>query len=184
MTVLSFRPSLAVGETSAGQARAALGVLALLLWSVWLGGCGFQLRAWGIADAFQTARLQSDASVDLDRELRRALRAAGVNVVDGDADVVLEISEQRAERHVVAVSQDTRAAEYALGLEVRVACKSGDGTPLWPVRPFRMERVVALQRDNLLASESEQALVEIEMRADLIAAILRALGAAARDGAR
>ena len=157
------------------SARAAvLGLVAALA-----VGCGFQLRSWDLAVAFETARIDADRSADLGRDLAAALRSAGVRVVEAnaDADVVLELADQRSERRSGAVTSAGRAAEYELALEVAFGVVGGDGQALAATRLLRSERVARLQGDNIVGASEEQTLLIAEMRNDLVGRMLRSLGA-------
>lgn len=158
--------------------RGAVSLLALAT-----AGCGFRLRRWEIAGTFDTVRIDADRSVDLDHDLRQALTAAGVHVVDERASIVMTLARQRAERRSVAVTGAARTAEYELSLQVHFAVGDGDGGELAPSRLLRSERVARLDRDNIVGSSEEQALLRAELRRDLIGRMLRTLGALADDAA-
>lgn len=143
-------------------------------------GCGFQLRTWDLAAAFETARIDADGSADLDRELAQALRSAGVRVVQEDADVVLRLADQRSARRSVSVTSAGRAAEYELALEVAFGVIDSDGQELAAMRQLRSERTAPLHLDNIVGSSEEQALLAAELRTDLVDQMLRALSAIGR----
>lgn len=151
--------------------RAALSVVAALA-----AGCGFALRTWDVAVAFETVAIQADRSADLDRELAQALRSAGVRVVDTDADAVLVLADQRSDRRSAAVTSTGRAAEYELAIEVTFSVVGRD-EELAAARQLRSERVARLDRDNIVGSSEEQALLATEMRNDLVGQMLRTLAA-------
>ena len=156
--------------------RGAISLLALAA-----AGCGFRLRRWDIAGTLGTVRIDADRSVDLDRDLRQALTAAGVRVVEGAADIVVALDRQRASQRSVAVTGAARTSEYELALQVDFALADGEGEELAPARLLQSERVVRLDRDNIVGSSEEQALLRAEMRQDLIGRMLRALSALAND---
>ena len=158
--------------------RGALSLLALAA-----AGCGFRLRRWNVAGTFDTVRIDADRSVDLDDDLRQALTAAGVQVVEEHACVVMTLARQRAERRSVAVTSAARTAEYELALQVDFAVGDAEGGELAPSRVLRSERVARLDRDNVVGSSEEQALLRTELRRDLIGQMLRTLGALADDAA-
>lgn len=151
--------------------------------AVGLAGCGFQLRAWSLSEAFQTARVEADASVDFARGLGLALRRAGLSVVEGEADVVLTLSRQAQTRRAASVAADARLAEYELALQVEVAGADGAGVVLMPTRVLRVERIARLDRNNLIGASEEEALLATQMRDALIGRIVRALGAVAAQSA-
>ena len=150
---------------------------ALCVVTALVSGCGFKLRTWDLAVAFETASISAASGVDLDRELARALRSAGVRVVEAEADVVLQLADQRNERRSVAVTSAGRTAEYELTLEVAFGVTDRDGQDLAATRLLRSERVARLDRDNIVGSSEEQALLGTEMRNDLVSQMLRTLGA-------
>lgn len=147
------------------------------------GGCGFRLRGWDLAGAFDAARIEAAGGVDLHRDLAEGLRLAGLRVVDADADVVLRLAEQRRSRRTATVTVAGRAAEVELALEVTFAVHAGDGRELAAERRLRSERVARLDGDNIVGSGEEHALLDAEMRADLVGRMLHALNAISRaDG--
>ncbi len=150
-----------------------------LAWLTILGtaGCGFQLRNWDLATALSSAQIEAERGVDLDVDLARALEAAGVDVVDADADVVVRLTRQRDDWRSVSVTRGARTAEYELSLQVSFAVAAADGTVLAPSRVLRSERVARLDRDNLVGSSEERRLLDAEAREDLVGRMLRTLGA-------
>ena len=147
------------------------------------GGCGFELRRWDLGSAFGTVAIHRARGVDLHRDLAAALRTAGLAVQDGgrsgSADVALKLSRQRQERRSTAIVAG-RATEAELTLEVAFAIDAADGRTLLAEQVLRSERRANLDADNILGASAEQALLRSEMRADLVARMLRALGTVAK----
>lgn len=139
-----------------------------------LASCGFHLRTWDLGDAFESVHIDADASVDLDRELAQAFRAADVRLAAdaAQADVVLKLTDQRQARRSASVTAG-RAAEYEMSLAIRFALETGAGEVLAPASELTSERVARLDRDNIVGSSEEQALLVTEMRTDLVDRILR-----------
>ena len=150
---------------------------ALLLALAPLAGCGFQLRRWELGAAFKTVHVASGRGVDLHRELAPALAQAGLRALPSaaGADLVIKLSRQRQDRRSGAIVGG-RAAEAELGLEIAFAVSNADGKVLVPERVLNAERRASVDRDNLVGSSAEQALLRQEMRDDLVAQMLRALG--------
>ena len=142
-------------------------------------GCGFQLRTWELASAFETVRIEADHGVDLDLDLGRALESAGVRLVDSEADVVVRLSDQRDDWRSVSVTQGARTAEYELALQVRFQVTDQEGNEL-AGRVLRSERVARLDRDNLVGSSDERRLLAAEARTDLVGRMVRTLDALSR----
>ena len=161
--------------------RQAMALLALAP----LGGCGFELRRWDLGSAFDTVAIRRARGVDLHRDLAAALRTAGIEVLAGGAagaDVAVELSRQRQQRRSTAVVAG-RATEAELILEVAFAIHAADGRALFAEQVLRSARRANLDADNILGASAEQALLRSEMRADLVARMLRALGAVAKGHA-
>ena len=142
-------------------------------------GCGFQLRTWDFAETLQRIRIEADDSVDLQRELSAALRSAGVQVVDAEADMVLRLAAQERGRRSVATSGGL-ASEFELSLQVEFGVAGGNGRELAAAEVLRSERSVRLQ-DNLLGGSAEQALVLEELRGDIVGRMLRIVAALAQQ---
>ena len=143
-------------------------------------GCGFQLRTWDFAETLQRIRIEADDSVDVQRELTAALRSAGVQVVDAEADMVLQLAAQERGRRSVATSGAGLASEFELSLQVEFGVAGGDGRELAAAEVLRSERSVRLQA-NLLGGSAEQALVFDELRGDIVGRMLRIVAALAQQ---
>ncbi|MCR9278540.1 MAG: LPS assembly lipoprotein LptE [Pseudomonadaceae bacterium] len=153
-------------------ARAAAATLVIVL----LAGCGFHLRGWDLAANVATATVLSADRVDITRDLEAALRQSGVELVAAGepADVTIEILDESVSRRSASVSGQARVAEYELTSLVAYRISSEDG-PLLGRSQARAERSFRLDRDNIVGSSEEQALLEREMRRDLIEQIMRSL---------
>lgn len=151
-------------------------VLSVLLAMALLAGCGFHLRGWDLSASVASAAVVSADRVDITRDLEAALRQSGVDLVsiDESPDVTIEILDESVSRRSASVSGQARVAEYELTSLVayRILGESG---PLLPRSLARAERSFRLDRDNIVGSSEEQALLEREMRRDLIEQILRSL---------
>lgn len=167
--------------SSAMPAATAIAVAGPLVAAL-LVGCGFQLRTWNVAEAFERIRIEADDSVDFQNELSEALKSSGVQVVDAQADLVLRLAQQQHERRNVAATRTARASEFELSLQVQFTVVAEDGGELAATRLLRSERSVPLQ-DNLLGSSAEQALVVEELRSDIVGQVLRTVAALARTTA-
>lgn len=145
-----------------------------------LAGCGFQLRRWDLGTAFETVHVASGRGVDLHRELGPALAQAGLRALPsaGGADLVIQLSRQRQSQRSGAIVGG-RAAEVELGMEIAFSVAGADGKVLVPERLLSAERRASMDRDNLVGSSAEQELLRREMRDDLVARMLRALGSLA-----
>ena len=142
-------------------------------------GCGFHLRTWDLGASVSSFYVDAPGSNLLAAPLRRALRQAGVSEAQtpGSAQVVVGLLNAQRERRSVSFTKQARAAEYETTLEVRFQVHDAKGEELIAARWIRSERVFRVDRDNLVGNSEEQALIEREMRDDLIQQILRSLNA-------
>ena len=141
-----------------------------------VAGCGFQLRSWDLSNHVASYYIQTSGSNELERPLGRALQQAGVAPAEsaGDAALVVTLHQLSSGRRGVSVTPRARVAEYALTLSVSYSARA-DGQVLLPTQTARSRRVYQVDRDNVVGSSEEQALLEREMRNDLVQQILRAV---------
>ena len=143
-----------------------------------VAGCGFHLRTWELEGNIETAKITSNLRNPLADPLGRALRSAGVEVVgSGSADVTIELVSDRTSRRAVSVTDQARAAEYQTTLTVVYAVFDAKGDPLAAERSIRASRVYTVDRDNIVGSSEEQALLQREMVDDLVQQIIRGVNA-------
>lgn len=149
-----------------------------------LAGCGFHLRTWELEGNIDTVRITSNLRNPVAEPLGRALKSAGVEVVDGGAaDIAIELISDRENRRSVSVTDQARAAEYQTTLMVVYSVQDGAGTVLTEPRSVRASRIYEVDRDNLVGSSEEQALLQREMVDDLVQQIIRGVNAAVTTSA-
>ncbi|MEM6708355.1 MAG: LPS assembly lipoprotein LptE [Pseudomonadota bacterium] len=158
--------------------------IALLATLGLLGGCGFQLRSYAldesagrllVASQLDPARIDAPAESMAD-VLRSAFESAGAELVDNaeDADLILEILDERSGRRSVSVTGNARTAEYEVSRSVNYRlARAGEEliSPTW----LRVQRVLRLDLNNVVGSNAEQALLERELRSDLVQQIVRSV---------
>lgn len=142
-------------------------------------GCGFHLRTWELESNVETAKITSNLRNPVAEPLGRALKSAGVELIEsGPADVTVELVSDRESRRSVSVTDQARAADYETTLSVVYALQDGDGNVLSEPRAIRARRIYQVDRDNLVGSNEEQALLQREMVDDLVQQLIRAINAA------
>ncbi len=143
-----------------------------------VAGCGFHLRTWELDGNIETAKITSNLRNPVADPLGRALRSAGVEVVgSGAADVTIELLSDRSNRRAVSVTDQARAAEYQTTLTVVYAVHDAKGDTLADARSVRASRIYTVDRDNIVGSSEEQALLQREMVDDLVQQIIRGVNA-------
>ncbi|MCZ6711819.1 MAG: LPS assembly lipoprotein LptE [Gammaproteobacteria bacterium] len=144
-------------------------------------GCGFHLRTWELGASVSSFYVDAPGSNLLAAPLRRALRQAGVEEArsPASAQVVVGLLSAQRERRSVSFTKQARAAEYEMNLGVQYRILDGVGNELVAPRWARSVRVFRVDRGNIVGNSEEQALLEQEMRNDLIQQIVRTLNAVA-----
>ena len=142
-------------------------------------GCGFHLRTWDLATSMESFYVEAERTNLIAGPLRSALLQAGVAEAQNAtaAEVVVALLNAQRDRRSVSVTGQARVAEYEMTLGVQYQVFDGAGTELVAPRWARAARVYRVDRDNIVGSSEEQALLEGEMRNDLIQQIVRPLNA-------
>jgi LPS-assembly lipoprotein len=142
-----------------------------------LGGCGFQLRGWDVSTEISSAYVTSSPYNPLEQPLRQSLRLAGVSeaAAPEGADVVVRLLDARSERRSVSVSEQARVAEYETTLSVYYDVTDPQGRELVPAQWLERARVFRIDRENVVGSREEEALLDREMQNDLVQQIIRSI---------
>ncbi|MDX5332454.1 MAG: LPS assembly lipoprotein LptE [Gammaproteobacteria bacterium] len=150
-------------------------LLAVLL----AAGCGFQLR--GAAnlppEMARTYISGLDARDVLFLELKRQLRAMGVEVVDGpeQATAQLRFLERRDTRRVLSVGNQATVREYELMTSVRFDARGiGNDFRRDPVT-LTATRELSFDETNVHSTAGEEALLREDMQRDMVQRVLRRL---------
>ncbi|MBM4204558.1 MAG: hypothetical protein FJ194_10480 [Gammaproteobacteria bacterium] len=158
--------------------------LGILLSSVMVAaGCGFKLRGYGVETAFSDFFVVASSSSIFQADLRQVLRTAGAaeSASRSDADVVIEILDERNQQRAASTTGNARVAEYELEVGALIGIQDGNGTVLAAPQWVNRIRVYRIDRDNLTGNSQEQTLVERELRADVVQAVLRTVNAVSRN---
>jgi LPS-assembly lipoprotein len=163
---------------------APLRYVLVVLVALGLVGCGFQLRGTDLRSS--VARVYVDAAPrhGFETPMRLALERAGVEVLELPAadGLVVDLIDERRDRRSISVSETAVAAEYEVIVGVRYGVRDGAGRQLIEPQWLARERVYRVDRDNILGSSEERALLESEMQSELIQQIIRSLDALAGAG--
>ncbi len=167
--------------------RAALRAAAALLIAGTVAGCGFQLRGanGSYTMPFQSIYLGLPDTSALGVELKRNLRAGGqVAIADkaegAEAQFVL-LGEVR-NKSILSLNSLGRVREYLLTYTVSYTVRDAKGAVLVPPTEISLRRNMAFDETQVLAKESEEALLYRDMQADLVQQIIRRLAAMKNAG--
>ena len=152
--------------------------LVVLLTLLALASCGFTLRgSANIPPQLQNLVLiSSDENSDIMQELRRALQANKVNILDtASADSYqLLIGEAEIQERILSVNSNARAGEFELSISVPYQLRSSTTVFLEP-EVLTLEKVYLADPNSAVAKAEERELMETEIRRELVSLILRRL---------
>lgn len=145
-----------------------------------LSGCGFQLRAEAqLSPSLQRVHLAGlDSYSALGRDLGNALRRAGVELVDAQADAtVLQFHRQSMSTEVLSVGGNARAKEYAMRYHVEFDVHGADGDVLMERQQVELTRSFIFDARQSLGVAAEQDLLASELEQQMVQVIVRRLEA-------
>jgi LPS-assembly lipoprotein len=160
--------------------RALLALLPGIAAAAMLSACGFQLRGSDNSTnlPFKTIYLGFPDNSPLGTELRRYIRADGGTRVVGDAKeaqaIVEDLSETREEA-ILSLNSQGRIRELALFYRFKFRVKAPDGKEILAPTEIVLKRNMSFNESEVLAKESEKALLYRDMQSDLVQQILRRL---------
>ena len=156
-------------------------VLALALLAG-LSACGFQLRG---SDGqynmpFKTIYLAFPDNSSLGTELRRNLRGSDKVVVVADAaqaEAQFEVVSEHRNKAILSLNSQGRVREYMLTYTLVFRVRDAKGTEVLGATEISLKRPLTFNESQVLAKESEEALLYRDMQRDLVQQILRRLAA-------
>ena len=157
------------------SARAALaGVMA-----VFLAACGFHLRGQAQLP-FETLYIPGDNPlvVELKRNVAAGSKTRLVNS-PSDAQAVFGFTQELREKIILSFSSAGRVSEYQLRYRVGFRVTDPKGTQVFlPTSEVLLTRDVSYSDAQVLAKETEEALLYRDMQSDMVQQIMRRLVAA------
>lgn len=156
-------------------------VLALAAAAV-LSACGFHLRGSGgdYNMPFRSIYLAFPETSSLGTELRRNLRGGDkVEVVmdAAKADARFEVLSENRGKAILSLNSQGRVREYLLTYTLVFRVLDAKGGELLGPTEISLKRPLTFNETQVLAKESEEALLYRDMQADLVQQILRRLAA-------
>jgi LPS-assembly lipoprotein len=158
---------------------------AMLLLAVALSACGFQLRGSGgqYQMPFNSIYLGFADTSPLGIELRRNLRGGdGVIVVDDAAkgEARFDVLSETRGKSILSLNSQGRVREYLLTYTLVFRVRDAKDAELLGPTEITLKRSIAFNESQVLAKESEEALLYRDMQTDLVQQILRRLAAIKR----
>jgi LPS-assembly lipoprotein len=135
-----------------------------------LAGCGFQLRGAQTLP-IDTIYLALPVNSPLGAAIARTVRSStNTKVVTErkEAQAVFELLGESREREVLSVNSQGQAAEYQLRLLTSFRVLDRNGLELIPPTTLSARRDISFSASELLAKESEEALLYRDMQSDLV----------------
>lgn len=154
-------------------------VLAILLIVMTLSGCGFKLRGQATIP-FETIHVEASGFSVFVNDLERAITSGSQTRVVEDraaAQAVLRITAEAQEKHILSLSSGGRVREFELRYMVAYRLTTPDGKDLTPPAEIRLRRDMTYDDTEVLAKESEEALLFRDMKSDAVQQVLRRLAA-------
>ncbi|MFA7239601.1 MAG: LPS assembly lipoprotein LptE [Sulfuricellaceae bacterium] len=157
----------------------AFKMVALVLLTVSLAACGFQLRGRASLP-FETLFVEGGSPAlvaDLNRAIGIGSRTRLLPSAAG-AQAVLQISGESREKRILSLSGVGRVREYLLIYRVEFRLRDSRSRDLLPLQTIELRRDMTYDDTLVLAKESEEVLLYQDMQQDVTAQILRRMNAA------
>lgn len=146
-----------------------------------LSACGFQLRGAAILP-FDSLYVQAAPSSQFAVQLKRAVAAGNqTRIVDrpDDAHVVLQIMNELREKQILSLSGGGRVREYQIRYRISYRLTDSKSVNVYiPPSEIVLQRDFSFNDAELLAKESEEALLYRDMQTDAVQQLVRRLQAA------
>lgn len=142
-----------------------------------LAACGFQLRGMA-ALPFESLYLDTGGNQALAVELKRGVLASGntrISTTPKEAQATLQILGESTEKRILSLSSAGRVSEYQLFYRLSFRLHDGKDRNWIPPQQIELKRDFSFSDIQVLAKESEEALLLANMRSDAVRQILRRL---------
>ena len=145
-----------------------------------LSACGFQLRQ-APNYPFRTLFSGLPESSAFGQELKRNIAASGKVEVISDpkqverADVIFDLLSELPEKIILSRTSAGAVREFQLRFRIRFKLRTRDGIELIPDTELTQERDISFSETAALSKETEEELLNRDMRSDLVQQVLRRL---------
>jgi len=185
MKTMTMTKTMTIVRPSIARAGAPLLAPLALLLALVLAGCGFQMRgANGQYNMpFRSIYLGFSDTSQLGIELRRNLRGGDAVLVVTDpakADARLDVLSETRGKSILSLNNQGRVREYLLTYTLVFRVRDAKDAEMLGATEISLKRSIAFNETQVLAKESEEALLYRNMQSDLVQQILRRLAAIKR----
>ena len=142
-----------------------------------LDGCGFELRGsqtLPIERLYLALPVNSPIGAEISRVVRSSTNAKVVQDRK-DAQAIVELLGEQREREVLSINAQGRARDYQLRLRTTFRVVDPEGVELIAPTSLIARRDIGFNESELLAKESEEALLYRDMQSDLVRQIVNRL---------
>ena len=160
--------------------RSSIRVIAILLVAMTLSSCGFQLRGQA-AIPYKTLFIETNGYSLFANDLERAIRSGSkTKIVSSrdEAEAVLKIISEVQEKQIIALSSAGKVLEFEIRYRVAFRLTDRAGKDLTAPGEIYLRRYMTYEDTEVLAKESEEALLYRDMKADAVQQMLRRLSVA------
>lgn len=148
-----------------------------------LSACGFALRG-PVSFPFKSIYIGLSDSSSLGGELKRQIRANGQTQITAeakDAEVILDVLSETREKQILSLNSQGRVREYNLLYNFRFRLRDAVGKEYLEPVTVQLKRTITFNEAQVLAKESEEALLYRDMQSDLVQQIMRRLSVVKMD---
>src|SRR5512139_2141625 len=155
----------------------------LLVLILLLSACGFHLRqSVALPPSMQRIHLTVNNGGDLQRNLARALRNAGITIEDAGGPGVAELAvpQARFSTDTLSISGGARVTEYSVHYQVRFGVTDANGKVMLPPQDIQMSREYSYDATNTIGNDAQVEEIQRSLVDDMVQSILFRLQAAAK----
>lgn len=146
-----------------------------------LSACGFHLRgAYQLPAIMGVTQVRAaNENSELVRSLKRTLKASDIQLVDreGQAQAILQLSDERQERRVISVDSRGRAREYALSYQISFQLLAPNTELRFEQQTIKLQRDFLFDTEDVLGKGREEATLVRDMQQDIVRLIMLRLQA-------
>lgn len=150
--------------------------------TVMLSACGFKLRSSILGNnlPFKSIYIAVPETSTLGSELRRYIRGSGeleIKQSAEEAEAILDITSELREKVILSLNSQGRVREYVLYYRVTIRVRDSKNVELLAPTQITLKRDISYNESQVLAKESEEAMLYRDMQSDLVQQILRRIAA-------